>query len=70
MIRIFTLKEKSGMANLEFTMIWRGFYTPTLADFKTHWGDLLYEPFLEGSTEIELVPKDGSQCLEFDDGMD
>lgn len=70
MIRVFALKEKSGMVNLEYAMIWRGFYTPTLADFKTHWGDLMYEPWHEDSTAIELVPKDGSPCIEFDDGLD
>lgn len=70
MIRIFTLKEKSGLVNLEYAMIWRGAKAPAVEDFKTHWGDFLYLPWHETSTAVELVPIDGSKCLQFDASME
>lgn len=60
MIKVYVLKEKSGLVNLEYAMIWRGANVPTVADFKAHWGDLLYEPCHETSTAVMLVPEDGS----------
>ncbi len=54
--RIFTIKQKNG-DYAEFSMIWRGANNPTIQDFKSFWGDLLYLPWRENEEIIELVPK-------------
>ena len=56
-VRVFTLINKEYQEDAEFAMIWRGIRTPTLKDFKQHWGDLLFEDWHKEDKIVEMVSK-------------